>query len=458
MPVTITYKTSLAMGADPAALKKMKLCKVFGAIIPLSPGDDAANEALLAKYNKDRKFEAELRAKCEEAAKTDQKAFKALAKTYLSSKRCLRVALFEDNARQPLENRKSLEALIALANKYKILKKLKEPARVWQQPKASGKGMRVVCSFGPVAQAAQHMVKKLLTMAYQPQNFQFAKLSFAEKVQLAMHAINEKGYAYITEIDIKDFFPSFTKEALIKSLPLPIEAIRQIVLSESANWNAHPLYIQYAYIPSPPGIPQGSASSAAVADWCIANMSLKKLSDTVVINHADNFFAFSLSSDGIQSVSKALNFGIAGLPGGDFLGETEQSVTIMHGFQMLGCWVDLLEDGLVEAYPTDPNLKALRERAGRQRQRAYGRLKQATVSQSKQLRLKGLQDYLRFESICDGWVQAFAFCDPIMMSDIKDEYDQQMSHLRHTFKITDAELKPLKDASTEITVKWYSGP
>lgn len=40
----------------------------------------------------------------------------------------------------------------------------------------------------------------------------------------------------------------------------------------------------------------------------------------------------------------------------------------------------------------------------------------------------------------------------------QDHCDQQMSHLWHKFKIADAELKPLKDASTEITVKWYSGP
>ena len=444
------------MGADPAAVKKMKLCKVFRTIIPQSPGDDAANEALLAKYNKDRKFEAELRAKCEKAAKTDVKAFKALAKTFLSSKRCLRVALFEDNSRQPLESRKSLAALIALANKYKILKKLNEPAWVWQRSKASGKGMRVVCLFGPVARAAQHMVKKLLTMTYQPKGFQFAKLFFAEKVQLAMHVINEKGYAYVTEIDIKDFFPSFTEEALIKSLPLPIDAIRQIVLARSAKWGPHPKYVQYGYISSPPGIPQGSASSAAVADWCIANMLLEELCGSMVVNHADNFFAFSETSEDQKDVSKALSSGIAGLPGGEFQSKTEQKVTIGHGFQMLGCWLSLDKEGNLEAHPTETNLKKFGEREERQRQRVYGRLLAATASKSAKLRIKGLEDFLRYESMCLGWVEAFSFCGYITQH-VLDDCEFELNKIRCTFKISDEELKPLKGAYTNVKVQWYSG-
>ena len=108
------------------------------------------------------------------------------------------------------------------------------------------------------------------------------------------------------------------------------------------------------------------------------------------------------------------------------------------------------------AFPTNTNIKKLRDRAGRQRQWVYGRLTEATSLQSKQLRLNGLQDYLRFESMCHGWLQAFSFCSP-KLAVIEHEYDQQLSHLRHTFEITDAELKPLKDASTELTVKWCSG-
>ena len=300
------------------------------------------------------------------------------------------------------------------------------------------------------------MVSKLLRLKYQPQTFQFAKLHFSEKVQQAMTVIKEKGYAHVTEIDIKDFFPSFTEEALMKSLPLPKEAIRQIVLAKSASWGPHPLYIQYGHISSPPGIPQGSASSAAVADWCIANMPLETLKGTVVINHADNFFALSASPECDQSASKALSSGIAGLPGGDFHGKTVQATTAKQGFQMLGCWVYMEKGGSLEADPTDANVKAFRKHTYRQRQRVYGRLTAANKAQSEKLRVLGLQDYLRFESMCYGWLQAFAFCG-ILVDCIKDHYEFELNQLRYTFKITETELKPLKDQSTDIPVEWYSG-
>jgi len=69
MPITIMKKLPVPIGADPAALNKLGYCKVLGTISPLSPGDDAANDALIAEYKKARKFEAKLRAKCQKAAK-----------------------------------------------------------------------------------------------------------------------------------------------------------------------------------------------------------------------------------------------------------------------------------------------------------------------------------------------------------------------------------------------------
>ncbi len=456
MVVKIITKVPLPFGSDPAALKAIGLCKAHRIIFPLSKGDDAENDALVVKLGQAIKREKTLFAECDAAFTCGPEKFKKAAKTFLADKRCLLVALFEDNARRPLEDRRSIKQLITLSHKYQTLKDLREPARVWQQPKASGNGKRVICSFGPVARAAQQMVKKLLRLTYEPQDFQFAQLTFAEKVQSAMTAINKKGYTQVKEIDIKDFFPSFTEEALVDALPLPKEATRQIVLAKSASWGLHPLYAKHGYISSPPGIPQGSASSAAVADWCIANMPLEKLIGSVVVNHADNFFALAASSDDAVDVSKALSSGIAGLPGGDFLGKTEQAVEVKDGFRMLGCWVFLSKTGELVAEPTEASYNELRKRAGRQQQRVYGRLKAAAGSQSKQLRIKGLQDFLRFESMVQGWVQAFAFCGPHINA-VKDHFDYDLNQLRQTFEITDAELKPLKDASTTVTIKWYSG-
>ncbi|WP_170570764.1 reverse transcriptase domain-containing protein [Ruegeria atlantica] len=456
MPVTITTKAPPALGADPIALKQIGLCKAHGVVFPLSSGSDAKNEALCAKLGKAIKREKKLLSTCELKFTQGMTAFKQTGKTFLSDKRCLLVALFEDNARRPLKNRKSLEELIELTQKFDILQNLGEPARFWPEPKKSGSGFRVICSFGPIARAAQRMVKKLLKLTYTPQDFQFADLAFSEKVQHAMTIIKKKGYAHVTEIDIKDFFPSFTEETLIAALPLPNEAIRQIVLSKGAKWNAHPHYVQYEYISSPPGIPQGSACSAAVANWCIAKMPLAKMVGSEVMNHADNFFAFSVSPDAAQDVAKALSSGIAGLPGGDFQGKTEQAVNISQGFRMLGCWVSWSKLGELEVEPTETNVKEFAARARNQKQRVYGRLTAALEENSKLLRIEGLQEFLRFESMVQGWVQAFAFCGP-MVGTVKDHYDYELDGLRTVFQIDENELNPLKDVSTKITVKWYSG-
>jgi hypothetical protein len=176
----------------------------------------------------------------------------------------------------------------------------------------------------------------------------------------------------------------------------------------------------------------------------------------VVINHADNFFAFSASMDDAQNASKALSSGIAGLPGGEFAGKVEQCATAQYGFRMLGCDVSISLDGLLDAFPTDRNLKKLSSKAWRQRQRTYARLTAATFEKSLKLRMKGIQDYLRFQSIVRGWLQAFAFCGPDLEC-IKQEYEFEFDFVRHTFEITEAELKLLKDASTNNTLKWYSG-
>jgi len=456
MAATIIFKVPPPTITDPAKLKEIGFCKSHGVVVPLSKGDDAENEALCALLGKAIKHEKKLLDACELKFTQGIASFKKATKTYLSDKRCLVVALFNDNARQPLQDRKSLERLIALAGQFDIMNNLTEPARVWQQPKGPGKGMRVVCSFGPVARAAQQMVKKLLRLTYEPQDFQFADLTFAKKVEHAMITIIEKGYAHVLANDITDFFPSFTEDALMKALPLPKEAIRQIVLAKSASWGPHPLYAKYGYISSPPGIPQGSASSAAVADWCIANMPLETLSGSVFINHADNFFAISATSDDAADVSKALSSGITGLPGGDFHGKVEQDTTVKLGFCMLGCDVFMSKAGELEAEPTDTNLKEFSTRVRRQRQRVYGRLTAATENKSHLLRIKGLQDFLRLESMISGWVQAFAFCGPIIQN-VKHHYDYDLLKLRKTFQIADGELKAVKDASTEIAVKWYSG-
>lgn len=440
---------------------KDNLCKAFGLIFPLSFQSDIENQQQLAMLSEARKRELKLLVKYG-AKFHDGVGFRKAAKTYLNDKRCLLDALFHENGRVPLCKRKSISELLMLADQYDILQNLNEPAKFWLQPKASGQGCRVICSFGLVAKAAQRMVTRLLRATYTPQEFQFASLPFYEKIEIGTENIVLDGLTYVTEVDIKDFFACFRKEDLEKTLPLPMEAIRQIVLAENAKWNTHTKGIKLhtiymnEYITLPPGIPQGSASSAAVAEWCIANMKLEIPYGSTIINHADNFFAFSISKQCAQDVSKALSSGIAGLPGGTFKGKTVQSTTVAAGFKMLGCWIDHTVSDEVSVMPTDANLSGFTNEFRKKRKRVCIHLKKAADTGSKKLRASGVQEYLKLKNMSDGWLAAFACCGN-MLNYIKDDNDQVLQSLRHTFDIKDEELELVQDKSVDAKIKWYSG-
>jgi hypothetical protein len=201
-------------------------------------------------------------------------------------------------------------------------------------------------------------------------------------------------------------------------------------------------------------MPQGSASSSEVALWCVAQMNLEIPSGVLVVNHADNFFAFGSSADA-ELVSKALSTGIAGLPGGEFDGEIEQAHHISFGFRMLGCHLWPADDAIVAA-PTNDNLGKLLNKTEILEQQIHAKLTTAMKEKSQSLRMEGVQDYLRLESLTNGWLAAFGFCQedvPVIKADL--EY--LLWELKKTYAITPFELKLLKDRSVKVNVNHYSG-
>ena len=185
-------------------------------------------------------------------------------------------------------------------------------------------------------------------------------------------------------------------------------------------------------------------------------MTLEELNGTLVMNHADNFFAFAATATEAECVADALSSAIVGLSGGDFEGKTKQLTTIDSGFRMLGCWVSRTKEGILEADPTDANVKALRTKARKQKQRTCARLADAAKSGSVTLRIEGIQEYLRFQSLVDGWVQAFAFCGPLVDS-VAAHYEFELAHVSAAFAVTQEELAAMKDRSTVLTIELYSG-
>ncbi|MGB3279308.1 MAG: reverse transcriptase domain-containing protein [Pseudorhodobacter sp.] len=455
MPIKFTTKVSLPIGADPKKLAAIGLGFACGVIVPLSAGGDTANQALADWLGKASKFEKKLQQKCALEFTKGVPDFKKMAKTYLSNRRCLLVALFEHNRKQPLDCRMTLAELEALSEHSNILKSLSEPAKIWAEQKSSGNGERVICAFGPLAGAAQRMVRKMLRLTYQPQVFQYLKIGSAQKVELAMNLIKQKGYTHALEIDIKAFFPSFTEEDLIAVLPLPPEAVRHIIMAKTAAWTPWYSHTTKSYILSPPGMPQGSVSSAEVALWCVAQLVMKKMKGVVLIIHADNFFILAQSQELLKDASNALSAAISALPGGDFLGEIKQKGEIAPGFRMLGCNIWREKKGHLVVEPSETNYKKMNARVQRHCQKAHALLTKADVEGHADCRIHGLQEYLRLESVCTGWMAAFGFCGPHLDAVANDHADL-LAEIRQTYDIKDSELSPLKDASTAVQIKWYS--
>ncbi len=429
--------------------------KRFGHTLPLFPHEAHQLEDDTNILGNARKQEKKLLKKCEIAFATS-KSYKKAAKTYLTNLSCLRANMIDANHRRPIERRLSLHQIIERSKVYSVLKNLHEPVVVRETRKQSGPGVRIINDFGPVARAAQRMVVKLLRITYQPQDFQYHQLGTPQKIKRAMGLIEKEGYSHITELDIINYYPSFNLQELIAKLPLPKEAVEQIVVAKNAEWvtpNGN------TYLPfitkSVPGIPLGSASSSEIAVWCIAHLKMLKVRPLVIINHADNFFLFSKAVEPLEFASKALSSGIAKLPGGQLNLAIKQNTTVDKYFHMLGCWVSR-EKGKVSAWPSNKNLENLTVRYDAYSQHAHTKLTAAEKNKDQNLRLEGLQDYLRLRNFVTGWFNAYDFCIDILGIN-KDYLFADIETIRELYNITDADLRDVTDQSTYVVIDNYSG-
>ena len=364
--------------------------------------------------------------------------------------------MIEVNKRARIKNRLSLCKIIARSKVYSVLKNLHEPVIVRKIPKLSGFGTRIINDFGPVARASQRMVVKLLRMTYQSQGFQYHQLGSPQKIQWAMNLIKKEGYTHVQEVDIINYYPSFNLQELIARLPLPKEAVEQIVVAKNAEWvtPSGDTYLPFN-TKSVPGIPLGSASSSEIAVWCIAHLKMVKVNPLVIINHADNFFLFSKAVKPLAFASKALSLGIAKLPGGQFKLAIKQNTTVDKHFHMLGCWVSR-EKGKVSAWPSSKNLENLTIRYETYSKQVHTKLQKAEKKKDQYLRLEGLQNYLRLRNFITGWFNAFDFCNDVL-GPKKDYWLCDIDAMRECYNITDADMASVADRSTYVVIGRHSG-
>ena len=413
------------------------LIKRFRHYLPLCPGEAEHLAKDIHALAKAVKHEAKQRQKIELACNSPT-ALKKAAYPYLTSLRCLQAAMLEVNKRLPICRRLSLHQIIEKSKDFQVLSKLDEAVQVSLVPKSSGTGYRPICNFGPVARGAQHMVLKLLRANSTPAPFQFTSLGVHKAIKEALRLITEESYHGIAEIDIKSHYPSFDVQSLLDGLPLPTAAVRQIVTAASAKFEGPQkalcsLYGNHIFHQTPPGIPQGSAGSAAVAEWSVSHLKVSISLDIAVVNYADNFFVFAKCTSDLTSAVEALRAAIAVLPGGSFKTEVKQITTAAAGFHMLGCDIQLTPKG-IDVFPTDGTAAALRREFDLDLQRVEALLSTAKREPHGMWRLEGVQAWLRLRNRVAAWVAAYSMCSG--MNVFEDDLVWQLELIRNHCEIT----------------------
>lgn len=259
--------------------------KCFQHLVPVHPGEQSTLQEDIAELGKAKKY-ARKHLKKIELKCTDIEKFRQAARTHLSSLRCLQAAMLEVNKGQPLERRISIGQILEGSTTFKVLEKLDEKASVRLKPKSSGNDFRPICDFGPVARGAQCMALHLVRAITKPAEFQYTRRGVHEAISKACKLIKEEGYHHVADVDIINHFPSFTLDALNKSIPLPKAAIREIVMAGSIDWvtTKSPFKDNALFGQVPLGIPQGSAASSAVAEWSVSQLKMIEVPGTALLN------------------------------------------------------------------------------------------------------------------------------------------------------------------------------
>ena len=227
-------------------------------------------------------------------------------------------------------------------------------------------------------------------------------------------------------------------------------------MAKSATWEGQgtisPLSIHSNKFTTPLGIPQGSASSAAVAERSVSQLKLDGVADAAFVNYADNFFLLAKNGAALKLALQALRSAIAVLPGGTFETAIKQDTTLAKGFNMLGCKI-LLADSGIDVFPNDAALDKLDAKIEQEKMETEAFMLSAQKTASDIDRLKVVQAYLRLKNHIDAWVAAYAFSEGFTV--ISDNLEARMQRIRFKHAITDAKLKKAADHSTNLPPDLY---
>lgn len=213
-------------------------------------------------------------------------------------------------------------AIKADAVRVNLRKPSSEVVFATERLKRSG-GTRWTCSFGPRARAAQCMVGHIISVVAGPSRYEHARKGRGREtaVRDTLHGIDMKGVRWVGLLDVKDFFPSITREMVKEVLSfLPQSIIDSTVfIHDDTEIRLHSLYggkdTSCSALAIRKGIPQGSLASPLVAGK-VLERHLDKIDARHAVSFVDNVLIGGKTQEEVQAKRTALATSLEGHPSG----------------------------------------------------------------------------------------------------------------------------------------------
>lgn len=289
--------------------------------------------------------------------------------TLLRHPKCLFVAAVAANQKLKPGKRQSLAACRDLAEVFDFSLPLSEVVPVRPIPKGSG-GYRIIHNHGLMHRTAQQAINKVLGEHLKPRPFQFTLKGTHAAIYHARAMIGA-GYIYAARLDIKDYYSSFSAEALINGLPIPQDVVAHAVIGrhmkvciDKGSKTRGYLNGQYASLAQSllplarQGVPTGSATSSVVSILTISRLVWVPIAGVAIINYADDFFVLAVSPELLANGVAALTESVAQLPDGHFNLANKQQGLVANGICFLGHQF-YFEDGQLQVAPSQASMQAI---------------------------------------------------------------------------------------------------
>lgn len=188
--------------------------------------------------------------------------------------------------------------------------------------KRSG-GTRWTCSFGPRARAAQRMVEHIIFVVAGPSHYEHARRGRGRETAIreTLDSIEKKGVRWFGLLDVRNFFPSVTREMVREVLNFLPQSIIEatIFVHNETEMKLNGLYRDKNNTRSAfairEGLTQGSMASSLVAGK-VLEKHFDKINPRCAVSIVDNVLIGGRTKEEVQSKVTALATSLEGHPSG----------------------------------------------------------------------------------------------------------------------------------------------